>query len=421
MAASACKPGEERGGEATPTRPDPPAPAPVPITTTVNDFYARGVPSFVLGTAGDARADRAIAMQVELIRSMIFPSAQVIEDRSIDLDAGPSAWPSNPVVYGGPHVNSLIAALGLPFEFGPGRLEIGGRSFVGDHQIIAVIPAGPRNPELVLYAGTGTPGIAEINSTTHGPEAIVVIDAFGRVATGSWQRRGESLEAIVEGPAMRIDWRTTTLEIGRVQARISFPAAIDPGEDEPALIDAGRRGLSRAVERLGPGEPATIDLYVYPDRRSKQSITGNEGDGHAVPMARTLHLLRFEADVFEWLVAHEATHVLAYASWGPAATPLLGEGLAVYVSGYYGGVPLEQWAGRVEAGVSIAELLGPAFRARPENETYPVAGLLVAAAVEQVGLEQVRAHLYGASPQTWAEACERAGTSADALARAVRR
>jgi hypothetical protein len=148
-------------------------------------------------------------------------------------------------------------------------------------------------------------------------------------------------------------------------------------------------------------------------------LTGNEGDGHAVPMARTLHVLRNDPSGLERLLAHEATHVLAYEGWGPAGTVLLGEGLAVHVSGQYGGTTLDEWALRLDATPSITELLGPSFRKRPEAETYPVAGLLVGAAIEQVGIDRVRAHLYGATAQGWAEACERAGTSADALAEAL--
>ena len=141
-------------------------------------------------------------------------------------------------------------------------------------------------------------------------------------------------------------------------------------------------------------------------------------------MARALHVLRHDpapGGALERLVAHEATHVLAYESWGPAGTVLLGEGLAVHVSGQHGAVTLEQWAQRLEAAPPITELLGAGFRKRPEAETYPVAGLLVGAAIELVGLAQVRAHLYGATAQDWDSACERAGTSADALVEALAR
>ena len=419
-----CKPAAEQEQrtepEQTSSTAPAPAPMPAPITTTINQFLGRGVPTYVLGTAGDDAADRAIAAQVELIRGMLFPSAEVLSDTALIERA---AWPENAVVYGGPHVSQLLAELELPFELAAGRLQIGGQTFEGDgHQLIAVVPAGAHHPEFLLYAGTGTPGIAEINGVRHGPESILVIDAFGRLATGAWVRTGDRVEAKLATPARRIEWRTSERAVASVTARISFPKQLAPDADEAAQIEALTRGIASAVERLAITEPIAIDVYVYPDRRSKQSLTGNEGDGHAVPMARALHVLRHDpapGGALERLVAHEATHVLAYESWGPAGTVLLGEGLAVYVSGQYGGVTLEQWAQRLDAAPPIAELIGPGFRTRPEAETYPIAGLLVGAAIELVGLEQVRAHLYGATAQDWAAACERAGISAEALAQAL--
>jgi hypothetical protein len=424
MLLGACKPAEQPEPRAEPESPQvaspaptpTPAPEPTPIDTTINQFFGRGTPSFVVGTAGDDVADRAIVGQVALIRDAVFPSAEVVADASVD--AG--AWPTNAVLYGGPHVNSLLAELELPFELEPGRLQIGDRTFEGTgYQLIAVVPAGARHPEFLLYAGTGTPGIAEINGVKHGPESIVVIDAFGRLTTGAWVRTADGLRAELADPAPRIEWRTIERELGVVHARVSFPKQLAPDEDEAELVDAAGRGVTSAVEYLGITTPMVLDVYVYPDRRSKQSLTGNEGDGHAVPMARTLHVLRNDPGALERLLAHEATHVLAYEAWGPAGSVLFGEGLAVVVSGQYGGTTLDEWAQRLDTAPAITELLGPGFRKRPEAETYPAAGLVVAAAIEQVGIDQVRTHLYGATAQGFAEACERAGTSADALADAL--
>lgn len=79
---------------------------------TPNAFFARGTPTFIVGTAGDERCDRAVAAQVELVRAQLFPGAAVVTDEAVG-----HAWPANPVVYGGAHVNVLVAALApeLPF------------------------------------------------------------------------------------------------------------------------------------------------------------------------------------------------------------------------------------------------------------------------------------------------------------------
>ena len=116
-----------------PPAPDVEAPSPLPApTTTPNEFLARKIPTFVLGTAGDERSDRVVDVQVGLIRNL-FESSATVTDDSIDVAAGPSAWPPNPVVYGGPDVSSVVARLAavLPLTFGPDRIAFGEREFRG--------------------------------------------------------------------------------------------------------------------------------------------------------------------------------------------------------------------------------------------------------------------------------------------------
>ena len=112
------------------------------------------------------------------------------------------------------------------------------------------------------------------------------------------------------------------------------------------------------------------------------------------------------------LLAHEATHVVSYYEWGPPGTPLLGEGLAVWVADDYGGRSLAEWRkAPPRKGAEVARLLGPAFRKLPERETYPLAGILTGVLLEMVGREAFRDHLYPATPATWPEACRAAGTT----------
>jgi len=138
-----------------------------------------------------------------------------------------------------------------------------------------------------------------------------------------------------------------------------------------------------------------------------------------------LHVIRFDPAGLEKLMAHEGTHVLAYRAWGPAGSPLLGEGLAVWVSGYYAGKSLSDHKKQIDSAPRITELLKlSAFRKLPEAQTYPVAGLLVDVIVKEVGAPHLRDHLFGANMDTWQPACERAGTTPaalqDALAKALK-
>jgi hypothetical protein len=388
----------------------------------------------VVGTLGDDRADRSVRAQAELVRALLV-GATIVSDSSIDVAAGPSAWPARPIVYGGSHVSSVVARLGpvLPVAVGSETIVAGGETFGGrGHRLIAAIPArdgdarGPGHPAFILYAGTGTPGVVDINSLRHGAEPLLIGDAFGRLRAGSWTRDGSGAVTARLGPAAsRIEWRAIERTVAGGPVTISFPQQLAPAADEGAVVDAIVRGLSTSAARLELAPPPPVHAYVYPDRRSKQSLTGDAGDGHAVALAGALHVIRFDpapGGPLELLVAHEGTHVYAGEAWGATASPFLGEGLAVWASGHYGGRPLADWARSIAERPTATSMFGPrAFRGRPEAESYPLAGLFVTAVVAEVGLGALRDHLYGAPADRWADACTRAGTTPDALQAAFSR
>jgi hypothetical protein len=118
-------------------------------------------------------------------------------------------------------------------------------------------------------------------------------------------------------------------------------------------------------------------------------------------------------------VAHEATHLLLPQAWGPAGSPLFGEGIAVWVAGQYGGTSLADWNKQFDRTSPIADLLGPAFRQLPETSSYPAAGLIVDAVITELGMPTFRDHLFGANALTWESACAAAGTTPQKLDAAV--
>ena len=84
---SAPSPGGQRPAPAAPVHAE-------PANTTPNQFFTKGVPSFVVGTGAGPVQSRRIAAQVSLLRGQVFPNAPVITDTAIDLGKGPAAWPS---------------------------------------------------------------------------------------------------------------------------------------------------------------------------------------------------------------------------------------------------------------------------------------------------------------------------------------
>jgi hypothetical protein len=393
---------------------------------TPDDLLAQGTPTLVVGTLGDDAADRAIVAQARMIQQL-FPGATVVPDTSIDVAAGPSGWPPNPILYGGAHMNAVVAALddALPLHVDAERIVVGGETYAGvDQRVIAVVPAEASHPAFLLYAGTGTPGIVEINAVHHGADPLLIADVHGRLQVGTWARGADGkVTATMGARARRIAWRIVERAVAGVTIRVAFPEQLAAAADEPAVVDAVVRGITRAAARLEVGAPPPITVYVYPDRRSKETLTGDPGDGHAVASGATLHVIRFDpapGGGLENLVTHEGTHAITGQRWGPAGSSLVGEGIAVWASGQYGGVSLADWPARLGERPLVSTLLPTAvFRGKPEADTYPLAGLLVTVAVERVGLDNVRDHLFGATAETWADACRAAGTTAEALDAAV--
>lgn len=401
---------------------------------TIGELLRRGTPTFVLGTGGGVRSERAVRAQVDFVRDLLFPNAHLLADTALDVTAGPEVWPEVAVLYGGEHLNAALRALGpgLPLRVQRGRVEVAGERFEGEEfRVVALLPAeGPRagapaHPAFALYAGAGDPGIEEINALADRGMGFVVGDRFGALAWGRFvQEKGGLWRGEVVGRAERPRWRVVEVKRPRVarELRVRFLADSEGSQDEHAVASACARGVARALARLGlpPSEVSLPEVHVYPSREAKRSLTGNGGDGHSDSISATLHLLAVdpaEGGVLEGLVAHEATHVIVARAVGTPGTAALGEGLAVWVAGEYGGRSLQSWASRrFRRAPQLADFLGLGFRRTPERESYPLAGLLVGRLVDEIGIERLLAELYPATRERMPDACERAGLARDALA-----
>jgi hypothetical protein len=391
---------------------------------TPNEAYARGTPTFVAGTLGDEHEDLVIRGQIEMIRGMLFPAAKVVDDTTIDVKGGAGAWPPNPVLYGGPQHNAVVAALEsqLPFRMSSDGVEIDGRTLKGAGiQLITLVPARAgtlAHPSFMLYAGTGREGVAEINGMPHGESEIAIYDAFDSIAAGSWQRGAAGFTPQLNWAPARKALEDIDVQLGASPATIKLTLSTVKGatyEDLSKKQEAISRGLEMARKKLDITVPTDVRVVLYPNADAKKAFTHSAGNGHAAPAARTLHVVAFDERPLERLIAHEATHIFTAQLWGPPGTAFLGEGLAVWVSGQYGGVELVDWKKRLTTRTPLATLLGIQFRRLPEQETYPQAGLVAREIAERVGVAKLRETLWQATPQSWQAACERAGITAEQL------
>lgn len=396
---------------------------------TPNDLYASGTPTFIAGTLGDDHEDRVIRGQIEMVRGALFPSAKVVDDTTIDVKQGRAAWPTTPVLYGGPQHNAVVAALAaeLPFRMTSDSLEIDGHTLKGaGTQLITLVPEGGialPHPSFMLYAGTGPEGVAEINGMPHGESEIAIYDAFDSIAGGSWQRSATGFTPQLNWAPPRRSFDDEHIDLPRARGPAKVTISTVPGaeyDELPAKREAVLRGVATSLKKLDIAIPTEVRVVIYPNAAVKKALTHSAGNGHAVAAARTLHVLAFDAKPLERLIAHESTHVFTQQAWAPPGTVMLGEGLAVWVSGQYGGVELADWKQKLTKRPPLTSLLGGKFRQLPEQETYPVAGLVTGAIIDRVGLAKLRETMWPATPESWQAACARAGLTTEELEKATR-
>lgn len=140
-------------------------------------------------------------------------------------------------------------------------------------------------------------------------------------------------------------------------------------------------------EFLGVEGPAVVAYFKYPDVETKEEYSGRGGNAHV--QGDEIHTI-WAAD------RHEIVHILA-RSWGDPPA-LVGEGLAVHLSGTWQGRPVREAARRIlgdGSWISLDDLLDTrAFRRKDDLLTYGVAGSFIAWVLETGGKEKLRA-LYG--------------------------
>jgi hypothetical protein len=203
---------------------------------------------------------------------------------------------------------------------------------------------------------TGTNGWTDVARRWPVPEGVreATIGCFLSMPGRAWFD-DVKLEA-VEPP----DWQTARTD--------HYDFRWLPGDSIPEEAQRfNEESYRTAAEFLGVKDGPRAVFTKYPDNATKQEYTGDGGDGHR----RGVEIHKIWARD-----RHEIAHVLADA-WGEP-TPLLGEGLAVYLAGW-DNLPAGKAARKVlDEGkwISLDEL-AKSFRAHPDAVSYPIAGAYV--------------------------------------------
>jgi hypothetical protein len=207
------------------------------------------------------------------------------------------------------------------------------------------------------------------------PHAVFIVAAFLSMPGALW------VDDIAITPSVAPEWRV--LETVHYRYHVLPDLTVDDAAQR--FNEAAYAELSST---LGVTRTEPIDYYYYGDRARMEELTGFQGNARREGSA--IHSI-FATD------RHETVHVLADAWGDPPA--LLAEGLAVYLSGGWGGRPLPEVAHELVAAGTWPPLrevfASRGFRARSDAITYPASGAFVAWLAQRFGMDTLRS-AYGA-------------------------
>ena len=227
-------------------------------------------------------------------------------------------------------------------------------------------------PVLATRAVTGTSNWAPVERIVRAPEnaAVAVVGCFLSCS-------GEVWFDDVSLAAQKVAWKRKTS--GRF---VYFYEKSD--RPQARALSGNDRNLGKLEELLGLKYPKKIRYYKYISNERKGLITGNAGNAHVEgPEIHTIF----------WSDRHEVIHVLLNHSLGPTIA-LLGEGIAVYLSGSWQRKKVHAVARDLLAKnelIPIESIVDThRFRAQPDAVTYPEAGSFVGYLVERYGIENLK-------------------------------
>jgi len=150
---------------------------------------------------------------------------------------------------------------------------------------------------------------------------------------------------------------------------------------------------ARMSATLGVDLPFKVTYHRYATPAEKGAWTGDAGNGHA----------QGDRDLYTvWPIDdHEIVHLLA-RQWGETDSPLLGEGLAVALSGSWLGRPPDAWVAELKAQGKVPDLAslvdGARFRSMDDRVSYALAGSFVDFFIQLWGIDRFHLVYTGTDP-----------------------
>lgn len=342
---------------------------------------------------GTSLEDQILAQSVAGWYAAAFDSFTL---RRVDALTDQERSENNLMVLGTPATNPLLLDLELAVRFSDGSFEFGKNVYDQPGNGIALISPNPWNADrwVTVYGGNTLDGAfstftiwtgAADYETTRGRG---VIEQEGNLCHDNWLWYNPYDENY------RKDWDAyrAGLESEATAFHVFwFEGGSDADVDRDWFPEWQEAEYAAAVELLEVQDLAyPIQTYLYTTRASKEQWTGDAGNAFANDLNYEVHALYGEG-VYA-VGAHEDVHVIAWHQIGEANSALLGEGLAVWVDGWWNGAPLEDWATEyLDSGeIPSLDVLIDNFWSESTLVTYPLAGHFVGWLVQEWGLDATK-------------------------------
>jgi hypothetical protein len=161
----------------------------------------------------------------------------------------------------------------------------------------------------------------------------------------------------------------------------------------PEAVKGNAENLLEMEELLGETLEAKVRFHRYASNARKGEVTGVSGNAHVQGLG--------EIHTIYWSDRHEIVHLLTRRWKGGIG--LLGEGLAVHLSGAWRGQPVSSWPAKLAKHgelVPISALVRTAdFRRHSDLVTYPQSGSFVEFLLKHHGVATFKT-IYEATDQT---------------------
>jgi hypothetical protein len=331
---------------------------------------------------------------------------------------------ANLVLFGTLGSNPLLGALNgtTPVAIEPGGFHVGGRLYDDPAAGMAFIHPSPFAPDrvVVAYFGNTPAGVALTQATpTGGHDFVVVSPPMGVAIQGEFCEDGARRHYYAPYASNEIgEWQqyqTRFLERQTAHHVLHFERGSEAERDIERLAAGAERDVAAVARALGvPVLPRKLTTYYWKDLRTKERLTGREGNAHAI--GDVVHMTY--GGGIDATGPHEYVHIMANELIGAGPAALLREGLAVMVDGDWNGLPLDAAAAALQRSGKMPPLsrLLCCFRDLDDNVSYPLAGHLVRFVVQRWGMDRFKQLYMARDPEVAFD--EIVGTPVDGVERA---